>query len=210
MPETGIINKGLTAGKTGNERCGAEMKKVLMMVHDGFEEVEALTTVDILRRAGCGVTVCSMTGRNVLHGSHGIDVAADAVFGHTVDEDCADSFDALVFPGGLPNAHTLRDDSRATDAANKFHEKGKLVCAICAAPCVLEKAGLLEGRRATSYPGAIDATRCLYSEEKAVKDGKVITSRGVGTALDFALAIAEELCGKQTADRVAASILHKR
>ncbi|MBR7077453.1 MAG: DJ-1/PfpI family protein [Clostridia bacterium] len=186
------------------------MKKVLMMVHDGFEEVEALTTVDILRRAGVAVTVCSMTGRNVLHGSHGIDVAADAVFGRTVKEDCADAFDALAFPGGLPNAHTLRDDTRATDAAKAFYAKGKIVCAICAAPCVLEKAGLLKGRRATSYPGCIDESACEYSEEKVVRDGNMITSRGVGTALDFALAIAEALAGKQAADKVAASILYKR
>ena len=137
------------------------MSSALMLVSDGFEEVEALTAVDILRRAGANVTIMSITGSDALHGSHRITVKADDV----IDKNylsLSEKYDAVILPGGLPNAHTLRDDTRVGDIVKDFYNKNKIVAAICAAPCVLEKNGLLAGKKATSYPGCIDETKCDY------------------------------------------------
>ena len=187
------------------------MAEIVMFIHDGFEEVEALTAVDVLRRAGVGVTICSMTGSMVLKGSHGIKVLADADYDDFEGPaDVCGSFDGMVLPGGLPNAFTLRDDERIIRLVGLFDSEGKIVAAICAAPCVLERAGILEGRKCTSYPDSLSSQNKTYVEDSVVTDGNIITSRGVGTALDFALEIVSKLCGEEKAKNVAAQILHAK
>ena len=127
------------------------MGRILMLIHNGFEEIEALTTVDLCRRAGLEVCVCSMTGCEMLQGAHGISVQADALF-EQVDPS---NFDMVVLPGGLPNATSLRDDDRVIGVLRAFCQQDKYLGAICAAPIALERAGLLQGRIATSYPGCL-------------------------------------------------------
>ena len=183
--------------------------KVLMLISDGFEEVEALTTADLLRRGGVSVNMCSMTGDVLLHGSHGIDVMANSVCGGELLKTAADEYDGVVLPGGLPNAHTLRDDARVISLLRQFNEKNKITAAICAAPCALERAGLLVGKEATSYPGCIDETKCNYQEIPTVICDNIITSRGVGTAIDFALTLLRVMKGPDVAGDLAEAILYR-
>ncbi len=180
---------------------------ILMLISNGFEEVEALTVVDLLRRGGVKVNMCSMTGDSVLHGSHGIDVIANSVWKN--DEFDFDEYDGVVLPGGLPNAHTLRDDERVIDIVKHFALQNKITAAICAAPCVLERAGLLKGKEATSYPGCIDEKQCNYQEIPTVVCDNVVTSRGVGTAIDFALSLLRVLKGPDVAADISEAILYR-
>ena len=182
--------------------------KVLMMISNGFEEVEALTTVDLLRRGGVEVNMCSMTGELLLHGSHGIDVMANSIWSEAIVNDY-DEYDGVILPGGLPNSHTLRDDERVIAALKKFASDSKIVAAICAAPCALERAGLLVGKEATSYPGCIDETKCNYQEIPTVVCDNIVTSRGVGTAIDFALTLLRLFKGPDVAGDLADGILYE-
>lgn len=159
---------------------------ILVLVCDGFEETEMIAPVDILRRWGANVTICSMTGSKLITGSHNIQLAADCIFD---DKLLIEKYDGIILPGGQPNSSSLRDDMRVITLVKFFAARGKLVSAICAAPCVLEKAGLLKGKKATSYPGCIDETKCNYVTDSVAVDGNIITSRGMGTAIDFGLAI---------------------
>ncbi len=180
------------------------MKKILMLVHDGFEEIECLTPVDLCRRGGIDVCLCSMTGNLILRGAHGICVSADALF-KDVDPTC---YDMVVLPGGLPNATSLRDDPRVIPVLQQFAQAGKWLSAICAAPIALERAGLLQGKKATSYPGCLaDETACIYKTEPVVEDSGIITSRGAGTAICFALKIIEVLVSGEKALEISRSIL---
>lgn len=187
--------------------------RYIMLVSDGFEEVEALTVIDLLRRGRLPVDLCSMTGNPLLCGSHGIRVLADVVYESPaaggISREAVLQYDGVILPGGLPNAYTLRDDGRVTGLLKAFAAAGKLTAAICAAPCALEAAGLLDGIDATSYPGQLDESRCRYRETPSVVSGKVITSRGVGTAIDFALTLLREAGKPEEARRVAESILYK-
>ena len=162
------------------------MKRVLVPLAEGFEELEAVTIIDILRRAGIEVVVASLAGSPVT-GSHGIRLAADTPLAALVEQD----FDMIALPGGMPGAEHLRNDPRIAAFVRRLHGAGRPVAAICAAPMVLAAAGVLEGRRATSYPGFLEGG----TGEAEVVDRNVITSRGPGTALDFALALVEELLG---------------
>ena len=183
--------------------------RYIMLVSNGFEEVEALTVIDLLRRGGVQADLCSMTGEQTLCGSHGIKVLADLVYGSGIPYEEVLQYDGVVLPGGLPNAHTLRDDERVTEILKAFAAAGKLTAAICAAPCALEAAGLLHGIEATSYPGHLDESKCIYMETPSVVSGKVVTSRGVGTAIDFALTLLREAGRPEEARRVAAAILYE-
>ena len=166
-------------------------KRVLVPLAQGFEELEAVTIVDILRRAGIEVVVASLEGGAVT-GSHGIRIDADAALGEVADRD----FDAIALPGGMPGADHLKRDPRIAAIVRRLHGAGRPVAAICAAPMVLDAAGVLDGRRATSYPGFLtDAAKATVVDEPVVADRGVITSRGPGTALDFALALVAELSG---------------
>ena len=167
------------------------MKRALVPLAEGFEELEAVTVIDILRRAGIEVVVASLAGSPVT-GSHGIRIAADTPLAAVVEQD----FDMIVLPGGMPGAGHLRNDARIAEFVRRLHARGQPVAAICAAPMVLAAAGILDGRRATSFPGFLDeAARTAVVGDAVVVDGNVITSRGPGTALDFALALVEQLEG---------------
>jgi 4-methyl-5(b-hydroxyethyl)-thiazole monophosphate biosynthesis len=167
------------------------MKRVLVPLAEGFEELEAVTIIDILRRAGIEVVVASLGGSPVT-GSHGLRIAADTPLAALAEQD----FDMIALPGGMPGAEHLQKDARVGELLRRLRAKGKPVAAICAAPMVLEAAGLLDGRRATSYPGFLkDAKNTTVVDDAVVADDGVITSRGPGTALDFALALVAELAG---------------
>lgn len=168
------------------------MKRVLVPLAEGFEELEAVTIIDILRRAGIEVVVASLAGSTVT-GSHGIRLAADTPLAALVEQD----FDMIALPGGMPGAEHLKNDPRIAEFVRRLHAHGRPVAAICAAPMVLAAAGVLEGRRATSYPGFLAGTAATeVTGDAVVVDRNVITSRGPGTALDFALALVEELMGR--------------
>lgn len=163
------------------------MKKIAVILANGFEEVEALTVVDMLRRLN---VTCDMVGfEKEVEGSHGIAVKADRLL-----SDPFEDYDAIVLPGGLPGATNLRDSDRVIELVKKMNAEGKLVAAICAAPMVLERAGVLEGKKCTSYPGVGEKFEgCEYVEDLVVKDGNILTSRGPATAFLFAFSIAEAL-----------------
>lgn len=181
------------------------MKKVGVFLAKGFEEVEALTPVDLLRRAGAEVTMISIGEIREVTGSHGIAIAADKVF-----EDIKfDEMDLLVLPGGMPGTRNLADSGRLLQVLQNADQAGKLIGAICAAPTVLGKAGLLKGRKATCYPGCEEGlTGALVRTESVVTDGRITTSRGVGTAIPFALRLIELLFGKEKAKEIAESIVY--
>jgi len=168
------------------------MKRVLVPLAEGFEELEAVTVIDILRRAGIEVVVASLAASPVT-GSHGLRIAADTPLAALVEQD----FDMIALPGGMPGAAHLKNDARVAAIARRLAARGRPVAAICAAPMVLAAAGLLNGRRATCFPGFLDdAAGTTVTDEPVVSDRGVITSRGPGTALDFALALVETLEGE--------------
>ncbi|HET6348565.1 MAG TPA: DJ-1 family glyoxalase III, partial [Candidatus Krumholzibacteria bacterium] len=158
---------------------------------DGFEEIEAVTIIDLLRRARIDVAVAGVHGTSAT-GSHGVAVQCDVLF-----EDCDFAVaDALVLPGGMPGSRVLRESQAVRSAVTRMAERGKIVAAICAAPIVLEACGVLKGRHATSHPDhAYEMRDCRYQEKAVVEDGNIITSRGAGTAIDFAAAVARRLAG---------------
>lgn len=174
------------------------MKRVLVPLAEGFEELEAVTIIDVLRRAGIEVVVASLDASPVT-GSHGIRISADTPLAALIEQD----FDMIALPGGMPGADHLKRDARITEIVRRLHDKGRPVAAICAAPMVLDAAGVLDGRRATSYPGFLkDATRATVVGDAVVVDRGVITSRGPGTALDFALTLVAELAGPSVRDAI--------
>jgi 4-methyl-5(b-hydroxyethyl)-thiazole monophosphate biosynthesis len=177
------------------------MAALLVLLAEGFEELEAIAIIDVLRRVGVKVMVAGLENGPV-KSVHDVTVATDGVI-DGVDEA---SFDALALPGGTPGAKRLREDPRVLAMVRRFYEAGKWTCAVCAAPTVLEAAGVLKGKRATSYPGNA-LPSATYVEERVVVDGNVITSRGPGTAVDFALAIAERLAGPKAAAEQRAAML---
>ena len=161
----------------------------------GFEDLEAVTITDLLRRAGVDVITVGLTEGGVI-GARGLVVVPDKTLADVMSE----TFDLIALPGGLPGADNLRDDVRIIERLQHHAEQGKVVAAICAAPKVLAKAGLLEGKVATSYPGvleSLDLPTTTLSDEPVVESGNIITSRGPGTAMDFALALIEKLQGAE-------------
>jgi protein deglycase len=176
------------------------MPRVIVLLAEGFEEIEAVTVIDLLRRADIEVHTASLATRRVT-GSHGVTVEADL----TLEEAQAADYDMIVLPGGMPGADHLKKDARVIALLREFAAAGRYTAAICAAPGVLAHAGLLEGREATSFPGflrADSAPGIRLSESPVVIDGKVVTSRGPGTAIDFSLA----LIGLLKGDEVAAAV----
>ncbi|MDX1380126.1 MAG: DJ-1/PfpI family protein [Xanthomonadales bacterium] len=174
------------------------MSRVLVPIANGSEELEAVTLIDLLRRAGIQVTVASLDGEPVT-ASRGVrlipDVSLDAALEH--------EYDLVVLPGGMPGADHLRDDARVVDLLRRMNESGRFVGAICAAPKVLHAAGVLEGRRATAFPGVLEAAgHDAITGEPVTRDAHVLTSRGPGTAMDFALELIETLEGRAKRDEV--------
>lgn len=181
------------------------MPSALVFLADGFEEIEACTIIDVLRRCGVDVTVAGL-GDGVVEGAHGIRVASDT----GIEKVLVDCFDAVVCPGGAPGYINLRKNRMVLDLIRKAYDAEKLVAAICAAPAVLSAAGVLKGRTCTIYPGMEDEIVKGGGIPKAdivVVDGNVITSRGPATALPFALKLGEMLAGKKIAEEVAKKTL---
>jgi len=176
------------------------MSRVLVPLAEGFEEIEAVTVVDLLRRAGIEVHTASLDGPQVT-GSHGITVAADIA----LDAAVADAYDMIVLPGGMPGAEHLKNDARVISLLRRFAAEGRYTAAICAAPSVLARAGLLAERAATSFPGFLSADSApgiRLRDDAVVVDGKVVTSRSAGTAMEFGLALIALLEGDAAAQRV--------
>jgi 4-methyl-5(b-hydroxyethyl)-thiazole monophosphate biosynthesis len=177
--------------------------KALVLFADGFEEIEAVTVVDVLRRAGVAVVTASPTGGRV-RGAHGIQIEAERRF---ADVRAAD-FDALVLPGGSANAETLASDKLAQGLIQEARRLDKVVAAICAAPLALKAAGVIRGAKLTSFPSIASAFAGeKYQQERVVKDGRLLTSRAAGTSMEFALALVTELCGAAKAAAVAEPML---
>lgn len=184
------------------------MKNVYVFLATGFEEIEALTPVDILRRGGIDVKLVSVTGSEVVTGARGINVKADILF-ENIDNSWAD---ILVLPGGMPGTTNLMAYEPLMNLVKDYNEKGKRIAAICAAPTIFGKLNLLIGRKATCYPGREDdLTGADVCKESVITDGNITTSRGMGTAIDFSLELLEILSGaKENADKMAQAVVYER
>lgn len=180
-------------------------KKLLLMLAEGFETLEALSVKDVCARAGIDCTLVGVMGKMVTS-SHGIRVDSDIL----IEEVDFNQYDALIIPGGLPGATNLRDNKVVVENVKKFYEEGKIVGAICAGPIVFDRAGILEGKMATSNPGFKDKIgKVDYKEEIVVVDKNIITSRGPATAIEFALTIIAELGYREKAEEIRKAMLVK-
>jgi 4-methyl-5(b-hydroxyethyl)-thiazole monophosphate biosynthesis len=178
------------------------MPKVLVPLAQGCEEIEAVTVIDILRRAGITVVSAGLDSQPV-RASRGVMLVPDT----TLDAVLNESFDMVVLPGGQPGTDNLNADKRIIALLQKMAQQGKHVAAICAAPSVLASAGLLNGKKATSFPTCLDDFPNIdFQPDAVVEDCNLITSRGPGTAMDFALALAERLVGKAKRGQVEAAL----
>ena len=176
------------------------MKRVLIPLAQGCEELEAVTIIDLMRRAGIEVITAGLDGQAVT-ASRGVRLIPDAKLEDVMEQE----FDMLVLPGGLPGADHLDEDRRIHTLLKKMSEGGGYTAAICAAPKVLAHAGLLNGKAATGYPGVLDSMELPTTEmsrDAVVIDGRVVTSRGPGTAMDFALTLIAQLLGEEKRNEV--------
>lgn len=178
------------------------MKKALIFLTTGFEEIEALATVDILRRGGVEIKTVSLTETKIVEGSHGVPVVADLMY----KEAGFTTADILILPGGTPKINEHEELRREVKV---FYDKGKTIAAICAAPMVFGTLGILKGKKATCYPGFEKYLEgaVLETDKAVVVDGNVITGRGPGLTFDFALQLLETLEGKSKRDEVAKGLL---
>lgn len=182
------------------------MKKVYIFLADGFEEIEGLTVVDLLRRAGIEAVTVSISEDKMVTGAHGIPVKADFLF----QEVKGTMADMAVLPGGMPGTTNLLAFEPLMDMILGLYNVGTYIAAICAAPSILAEIGLLDGKKATSYPGFEEKmTMADYVYDPVVQDGQIITSRGMGTAIDFSLKLIEVLLGENKAGEIADSIIYQ-
>ena len=179
-------------------------KRVLVPLAEGFEEIEAVAIIDVLRRAGVEVVTASLKSRAV-HGAHAIEIRADAELAN-VD---IQNFDMLVLPGGMPGTTNLMEDERVIAALKSLHAKGRATAAICAAPMVLARAGLISKVPVTSYPSVRkqlgDAD--VRDEPRVLRSGQITTSQGAGTAIEFALDLVAQLCGAPKAEELRKALI---
>ena len=182
------------------------MKKAIVLLAKGFEEVEALTVVDVLRRGGVHCITCSIDGSEEVLGSHSIHVKAN----NLIEKVDVDKYDVLVIPGGMPGAANLRDSEKVIELVKKFNTENKILAAICAGPIVFGKAGLLKGKKVTSYPGFEGELGAVtYCEDSVVQDDNIITSRGPATAMHFSFKILENLVDGETVENLKKAMLLK-
>lgn len=181
------------------------MKKAAVLLADGFEEIEALTAVDLLRRARIYVDTISISDDYMVHGAHGINVQTEDLF----EEVNFAEFDMIVLPGGMPGTTNLEEHKGVQRVVKDFYENGKYIGAICAAPGILGAMGILKGKRAACYPSVEERlSGAVIMKVPVVQDGNIITSRGMGTAIDFALKLIEVLADKLKAEEISDSIIY--
>jgi 4-methyl-5(b-hydroxyethyl)-thiazole monophosphate biosynthesis len=180
-------------------------KRVCVLLAPGYEEVEALTPVDYIRRAGMDVDVVSCTEDIIVPSAHQVNVACDTF----LDDIKAQDYDMVVVPGGIPGVPNLCANDKVAQFLQAMNESGKWVTALCAGPKVLDHAGVLKGRCATCYPGWETKLETIadFKRETVVRDGNTITARGAGAAGYFALALVEALAGKEEADKVKKAVV---
>lgn len=182
-------------------------KKVCVFLADGFEEIEGLTVVDLLRRAGIQVTTVSITGKLQIQGAHDIFVQADKLF----EEINYEEQDMAVLPGGMPGTIHLEAHEGVQKVLKDYYEKEKYLAAICAAPSIFGKLGFLEGRKAVSYPSKeSELFGAEVGKEPVAVSDFIITSRGLGTAVEFALTLIALLLDQKTADKICESVVYQR
>ena len=183
------------------------MSKVYVFLADGFEEVEGLTAVDMLRRAKVDLTTVSIMGRKEVTGRSNITVLADCLYEEVTS---FEDGNMLVLPGGMPGTTNLMQHPGVRKVVTSFAKEGKLVGAICAAPMVLEDLGLLQGKKATCYPACEENLKsAILTGAPVTVDGNLITSRGVGTAIPFALELISVLMGGEMAKKIASDIVYE-
>jgi len=184
-------------------------KNAIVLLAEGFEEVEAVTPIDYLRRAGITVTIAAVSGNLSVKGARGITVNADALLRDIIKRGGTAAFDVLVIPGGMPGATNIAASKEAGALITEMASAGKLVCAICAAPAVvLAPLGLLSGKKFTCYPGMEEKVQGgKWTDERVAIDGSIITSRGAGTAGEFAIAIIERLLSQAEGEKIARAVL---
>ena len=181
-------------------------KKVYIFLADGFEDIEGLMVVDLMRRAGIDIRTVSITDTKEITTSHGVTMMTDLVF---TEADFSDA-DLLVLPGGQPGTNHLKAFAPLASLLVSTNEKGGRIAAICAAPTVLSGLGLLKDKKATSYPACEpDMDAAEYLSERVVVDGNITTSRGLGTAIDFALCLIGQLLSVEEAEKIAASVVYR-
>lgn len=179
---------------------------IALLLADGFEEVEAITPIDILRRGDVKVVTYSITNDLCVCGGHNIMTDADDCLSNANFE----KIDGVILPGGLGGTENLWKNEEVQSLLEQMNEEGKLICAICAAPSILGKKGYLDGKKFTCYPGFEKyAESGIYTGENVVCDGNIITSKGMGTAMDFALAILAHIKDEETAKKVAESVMYR-
>ena len=182
------------------------MKTIFVFLADGFEEIEAITPVDVLKRAGLNVQTVSVMEEQTVAGAHGITVLADKMFAEIRLEDA----EMLLLPGGLPGATNLDAHQGLSDMIMAFAAEGKPLAAICAAPLVFGNRGLLQGKKATCYPGfETYLTGAEYTAALVETDGNFITAKGPGAAMDFAFAIVEKYCGIEKVNELKSGMMIK-
>lgn len=178
---------------------------VFVLLNKGFEEIEALTIVDYLRRAEIEVKMVSVNNTEFVEGGHGIVVKSDLTFSEVDTTDV----DLIYIPGGMPAAEILSNNKEVTDFINKIYSQDKIIASMCAGPMVLEKSGILSGHKVTSYPG-FDAklgSQDEYLEDEVVVSKNIITSRGPATAVFLALELIKQIKGKDISEKIASQIL---
>ncbi|MBN1602129.1 MAG: DJ-1/PfpI family protein [Chitinispirillaceae bacterium] len=181
------------------------MAKVIAILAEGFEEIEAVTFIDLLRRADIKCTLLGLSSVNVT-GAHGITIAAEQLL-----SSFNDTYDGIILPGGGPGTENLCNSELVIEKIQDAFKGGLLCAAVCAAPAVLGKAGILKGKRVTCYPGIEPRLEgALVNDLAVVRDGTIITSRGVGTSISFALEIISFLLDRSTAEKIAEQILYKQ
>lgn len=181
------------------------MNKIYLLLAEGFEELEAFAPVDLLRRAGADVQTVAITEERTVTGARGIPAVADTTLG-AVDYE---KMDLLILPGGYPGYENLGKSPAVRELILRAAKDQKIIAAICGAPSVLGELGLLAGHKATCYPGMEDTLGCEAVKEKVVKSGRFITSRGAGTAIDFALALVEIAVSPQKAQELRKGIVYQ-